>query len=66
MLLTNNKGEALTWDLEQLINMAQHAFSGPCDDWPNGAVLHVALGCKLLQPALNACKQNKIEITLWL
>ncbi len=33
-----------TWNFQQLVLVAQHGFSGPCDDWPNGVILHVALG----------------------
>ena len=52
------KSQPGTRNLEQLVHMAKHGFSGPCDDRSNGIVLHRTLSSKGLDPVFNACNSR--------
>ena len=53
-----------TWDFEQLVLVTKHSFCGPCDDWPDGLVLHVALGSKTLQLLLKTyCTTDHLQLS---
>ena len=43
--------------------MAKHGFCGPCDDRPNGFILHVTLGSKSLELLLKTyCTTDHLQL----
>lgn len=45
-------------NLEQLVHMGEHGFSGPGDDWADGVVFQGALCRQRLDSVLNACNDS--------